>query len=79
MTYLKSLMCQNIERAVNNSLEGCGGWVREVSVRRDFEANLVFDRTSFHGFSYIEIQSLFQTEVSDEDDEENNLDDEEET
>ena len=78
MTHLKSCLSQNIERAVNIIIEGCGGWVREVSVRRDFEANMVFDRTSFHGFSYIEIQSLFQTEVSEEDDEESNLDEQEE-
>ena len=30
---------------------GHGGWVLEVSVKRDFVNNMVFDSTSFHGFS----------------------------
>ena len=42
------------------------------------EANIVFNCTSFHGLSYIEVQSLFQTEVDEEYDEENDGDDEEE-
>ena len=45
--------------------------MREVSVRRDFEANMVFDCTSFHGFSYLEMQSLLQTEIREEYEEEN--------
>ena len=69
MLYLKSLLSQNIERAVNNSVGGQGGWVWEVSVKRDFEVNMVFDNTSFHGLSYKEVQSLFQTEVYEEYDE----------
>ena len=34
MKYLKVLLSQNIQRAVENSGGGCGGWVREVSVFR---------------------------------------------
>ena len=52
--YLKCLLSQNIDRAVNNSRGGHGGWVWEVSVKRDFVENMVFDSTSFHGFSYSE-------------------------
>ena len=71
MTYLRSLLSLNIDRAVTNSREGCGEWVREVSVRRDFEANMVFDCTSFHGFSFLEMQSLLQAEIREEYEEEN--------
>ena len=52
--YLKAILSQNIERALMNSRGGRGGWVWEVCVRRDFEDNMVFDSTSFHGFSYSE-------------------------
>ena len=34
MKYLKVLLSQNIQRAVENSGGGCGGWVREVSLFR---------------------------------------------
>ena len=52
--YLKCLLSQNIERAVMNRKEGCRGWVWEVSVKRDFEENMVWDSTSFHGCSFSE-------------------------
>ena len=52
--YLQGVLSQNIERAVNNNTGGRGGWVWEVSVKRDFEENMVFDNTSFPGFSYSE-------------------------
>ena len=45
---------------------GCWKWVLEEGL---LEANIVFKCTSFHGFSYIEVQSLFQTEVDEEYDE----------
>ena len=54
--HLKCLLSQNIERAVVNRKGGHGGrgWVWNVSVKRDFEENMVWDSTSFHGFSYCE-------------------------
>ena len=53
--YLKVLLSHNIERAVmNSSGVGRGVWVWEVCVKRAFEENMVFDNTSFHGFSYSE-------------------------
>ena len=54
---------------------GCWKWVLEEAL---LEANMVFNCTSFHGFSYREVQSLFQTEIDEEYDEENDVDDEEE-
>ena len=56
---------------------GIGCWKR-VLEEGLLEANIVFNCTSFHGFSYIEVQSLFQTEVDEEYDKENDVDDEEE-
>ena len=52
--YLKCLLSQNIERAVMNKRGGRGGWLWEVSVKRDFEENMVWDSTSFHGVSFSE-------------------------
>jgi hypothetical protein len=52
--YLKCLLSQNIERAVMNRRGGRGGWVWNVSVKRDFEENMVWDSTSFHGCSFSE-------------------------
>ena len=54
MKYLKVLLGQNIERALRNSRSGRGGWVWDVCVKRDFIENMVWDSTSFHGFSYSE-------------------------
>ena len=61
MKYLKCLLSQNIEGAVNNSRGGRGGWVWDISVRRDFVDNMVFDCTSFHGFSYSEEYDEYQS------------------
>ena len=52
--YLKCLLSKNIERAVLNRPTGNGRWVWDVSVKRDFAENMVWDKTSFHGFSYSE-------------------------
>jgi hypothetical protein len=53
--HLKFLLSQNIERAVMNRRGVCGGWwVWNVSVKRDFEENMVWDSTSFHGVSFSE-------------------------
>jgi hypothetical protein len=38
--YLKVLLSQNIERALENSSGGCGGWVHEVCVIRNFVDNV---------------------------------------
>ena len=40
MKYLKVLLSQNIERALENSSGGCGGWVHEVCVIRNFVDNV---------------------------------------
>ena len=77
MTYLKSLLCLNIERAAqfNNISEGCDDWVWEVCVQKDFETNMTFDHTSCPGFTYKEVQSILQTQAEldaeNESDEEN--------
>ena len=63
MKYLKVLLSQNIERAVmNSSGVGRGVWVWEVCVKRAFEENMVFDNTSFHGFSYSEEYAEYDDE-----------------
>ena len=76
--HLRSLLYQNIFRAtqLRNSGEGCGRWVWKVCVERDFETNMIFDHTSFPGFTHKEVQSLLQTQA--ELDEENESDEYEE-
>ena len=59
---MQGVLSQNIERAVNNNTGGRGGWVWEVSVKRDFVENMVFDNTSFHGFSYSEEYEEYEDE-----------------
>ena len=45
-----------------NRRGGRGGWGWEVSVRRDFVDNMVWDTTSFHGFSYSEEYEEYQSD-----------------
>jgi hypothetical protein len=52
--HLKVLLSQNIERAVFSRPAGSTVWVWDVSVKRDFVENMVWDHTSFHGVSYSE-------------------------
>ena len=65
MIHLKSLLYQNIERAaqLRNSSEGCGSWVWKVCVLKDFETKMIYDHTSFIGFTHKEVQSILQTQA----------------
>ena len=67
MRFLKGLLSQNIERAVNNRKRwGGGGWVWDVAVKRDFAENMVWDSTNFYGFSYSEEYEEYNSAESDE-------------